>query len=46
MEVKSITYALSDLVYLSEEKVLAIREKAEETKSLTLGLIRYLRSKS
>src|SRR5882672_10431539 len=41
MEVKSITYALSDLGYLPEEKIFAIREKAEETKSLTLGLIRY-----
>lgn len=45
MEVKGITYALADLNYLSEEKILAIRDKAEETKSLTLGLIRYLRTK-
>jgi four helix bundle protein len=46
IEVKSITYALSDMKYLPEEKVLAIREKAEEAKSLTLGLIRYLRTKT
>src|SRR5882672_4002676 len=45
MEVKSITYALADLNYLSEEKILSIRDKTEETKSLTLGLIRYLRTK-
>src|SRR5882724_4918031 len=45
MEVRSVTYVLSDLNYLSEEKILDIRDKAEETKSLTLGLIRYLRTK-
>ena len=45
MEVKSITYTLADLVYLAEEKIFVIRDKAEETKSLTLGLIRYLRTK-
>lgn len=45
MEVKSITYALTDLKYLTEEKIVAIREKSEEVKSITLGLIRYLRKK-
>jgi four helix bundle protein len=45
MEVRSITYALSDLQYLPEKENLAIRNKAEEVKSLTLGLIRYLRTK-
>lgn len=45
MEVKSITYALEDLSYLPEPIIIEIRQKAEETKSLTLGLIRYLRTK-
>ena len=45
MEVKSMTYILMDLAYLDEQSVTLISEKAEETKSITLGLIRYLRSK-
>jgi len=45
MEVKSITYVLIDLNYLPEEKIMEISKKAEETKSITLGLIRYLRKK-
>lgn len=45
MEVKSMTYILMDLAYLDEQSVTFISEKAEETKSITLGLIRYLRSK-
>ena len=45
IEVKSITYVLSDMKYLPEEKIVAIQMKAEETKSITLGLIRYLRTK-
>jgi four helix bundle protein len=45
LEVKSMTYTLMDLAYLEEEKITTIRLKAEETKSLTLGLIRYLRTK-
>lgn len=45
MEVKSMTYILMDLAYLDEQSVTSISEKAEETKSITLGLIRYLRSK-
>ncbi len=45
MEVKSITYVLIDLNYLPEEKIMEISKKAEETKSITLGLIRYLRNK-
>lgn len=45
MEVKSITYVLIDLNYLPEEKIIEISKKAEETKSITLGLIRYLRNK-
>ena len=45
MEVKSITYALEDMNYLSSEYILAIREEAEKTKALTLGLIKYLSSR-
>jgi four helix bundle protein len=45
-EVKSITYALEDAGYLPIETITAIRNKAEETKSLDLGLIRYLRTKT
>jgi four helix bundle protein len=45
MEVKSITYVLMDLNYLPEVKIIEISKKAEETKSITLGLIRYLRTK-
>ncbi len=45
MEVKSITYVLIDLNYLAEDKIREISKKAEETKSITLGLIRYLRNK-
>lgn len=45
MEVKSITYALEDLDYLTKEQITSIREKSEITKSLALGLIRYISSK-
>lgn len=45
MEVKSITYVLLDLDYLKEDVIAEISKKAEETKSITLGLIRYLRNK-
>jgi four helix bundle protein len=46
IEVKSMTYVLEDADYLSSDKVQLMRKKAEETKSITLGLIRYLRKKS
>ena len=46
IEVKSITYVLEDSWYFTREKVIVIRNKSEEVKSLTLGLIRYLRSKN
>ena len=42
-EVKSMTYALEDSGYLPFEKIKVIRDKSEETKALTLGMIRYLR---
>jgi hypothetical protein len=43
--VKSITYALEDMEYLSMGKIIQIREKAEETKNTTLAFIRYLKNK-
>jgi four helix bundle protein len=45
LEVQSMLYALVDVSYLSEEKAKTIREIAEETKNLTLGLIRYVSGK-
>ena len=45
-EVKSITYALFDMKYLTEEKVMEIREQAERTKSLTIGFMRYLKNRN
>lgn len=45
MEVKSITYALEDCDYLDADRISEIRNKAEEVKSLDLGLIRYLQRK-
>ena len=46
IEVKSMTYVLSDLQYLTEDKILEIRFKAEETKNRTLAFIKYLRGRS
>jgi four helix bundle protein len=45
IEVKSITYALEDAEYLALAKIIEIRDKAEETKALTLGLVKYLKTK-
>ncbi len=45
IEVKSITSVLKDLEYFDEQSVTLISNKAVEAKSVTLGLIRYLRSK-
>ncbi|HEY5691010.1 MAG TPA: four helix bundle protein [Cyclobacteriaceae bacterium] len=45
IEVKSITYALEDLNYLSKETIIQIREKAEETKNSTLAFIKYLKNR-
>ena len=46
MEVRSITYVLEDLNYLPEEKNLKIRNAAESVKRQTLGLVKYLTSRS
>ncbi len=45
VEVKSITYVLEDLLYLPQETILTLRNKTEETRRLTLGFMRYLKSK-
>ncbi len=44
LEVKSMLYVLSDLEYAAADQIEAIRLKADETRNLTLGLIRYLMS--
>jgi len=41
-EVKSILYVLLDLNYLESERIIALQNKADEVKALTLALIRYL----
>ncbi|HEY9049684.1 MAG TPA: four helix bundle protein [Ohtaekwangia sp.] len=43
LEVQSMLYLLSDLNYLTTDNIELLRIKADETKNLTLGLIRYLR---
>jgi four helix bundle protein len=45
IEVKSITYALEDMSYLSQDTIILIREKCEETKNSILAFIKYLRAK-
>jgi four helix bundle protein len=42
-EVQSMLYVLSDLEYLSTDKIDLLRIKTDETKNLILGLIKYLR---
>ena len=44
LEVQSMLYVLTDLEYFTIDKVQEIRLKADETKNLTLALIKYLRS--
>lgn len=43
LEVQSMLYVFEDIAYLTIDKIQSIRLKAEETKNLTLGLIKYLR---
>ena len=43
LEVKSMLYVLSDLEYLSEQQIHELRLKTEETRNLTLALIKYIR---
>jgi four helix bundle protein len=44
-EVQSMLYVLEDLGYLALEKINLPRTKADNTKNLTLGFIKYLRIK-
>lgn len=44
-EVESMLYVFEDLAYLPEERISSLRSKATNTKSLILGLIKYLRNK-
>jgi four helix bundle protein len=41
LEVKSMTYVLSDMKYLTDQQVDGIRLKADEARNLTLAYIRY-----
>jgi four helix bundle protein len=45
IEILSICYALSDLNYLTTERISSIREKAEATKNLTLAFIKSINTK-
>jgi len=42
LEVKSMTYILVDLDYLSEESCITIRHKSEQVKKMIRGLMHYL----
>jgi four helix bundle protein len=44
-EVRSLTYVVEDQAYLPLEQINSLREASEKTKSLTLGLARYLNSR-
>ncbi len=41
-----MTYAFEDSDYIPLQKITDLREKSEQAKALTLGLIRYLRRKA
>lgn len=41
-EVKSLMYVVLDQNYLPGEQIKTIQDKADETRNLTLGLLRYL----
>lgn len=45
-ELKSLLYVALDLAYFDESTVVGLQQKIEETKSMNLALIRYLRAKS
>jgi hypothetical protein len=44
VEVKSMLYVLSDLEYLTEDKIVEMRAKADETRNITPAFIKYLRN--
>jgi four helix bundle protein len=45
LEVQSMTYVLEDIGYVTTQQAQSLRDRAEQTKALTLGLILYLRKK-
>ena len=45
LEVKSILYVLMDMNYIMAEKINELHQLIDETRGLTLALIKYLRSK-
>jgi four helix bundle protein len=46
LEVQSMTYVLEDIAYVTAQQAESLREQAEQTKALTLGLILYLRKRT
>lgn len=42
LEVQSMLYTLHDVGYITEDEAQRLRSKAEETKNLTLGLVKYI----
>jgi four helix bundle protein len=46
LEVKSISYVLSDLDYLPADQTTVIRQRADHTKNLIRGLMSYLKKYS
>jgi four helix bundle protein len=45
LELQSMLYTLTDVGYITEETATRLRSKAEETKNLTLGLVRHMNSR-
>lgn len=45
LEVKSMLYVLYDMNYEAEEKLVELHSLVDEVRSLTLGFIKYLRSR-
>ncbi|HEY0742424.1 MAG TPA: four helix bundle protein [Chryseosolibacter sp.] len=46
LELQSMTYTLADVGYISEEEAFSLRTKAEETKNLTLGLVKHINNRN
>src|SRR5690606_4074729 len=46
MEVLSMTYVLSDLKYLPDDRIESIADKANDARNLTLGLIRHINGRN
>ncbi|PCJ83465.1 MAG: four helix bundle protein [Flavobacteriales bacterium] len=44
-EVKSMIYVLTDLNYINEKQIKKLHEITDNTRNLTLGLIRYLKKR-